>query len=516
MKRFAILATAVLLALFVSCGEKGPSESVSGGGFPSGGDFPSGGGSSSEGGSASTYTGVWKGKHGESSFVLWLGENDYTFIRYNVIYNTISDPVMKEGQIEKSGKTQLDTYLSGGLSDSMRYEYYLQFSSNQPKLTVTEITSSAVGDGAISSETGREEKEISLKKFEEKQNEVKPKDNFEKTLYFYKDYNFETTKPEGGNSGESSSGAGSSGSGSGSSGSSGSGSGSSGSGSSGDDYNIENEGSGSGGGGSSSSAIKNYSYRYIYFQDKEKWTFGRVTWTDTYSAGQLIDAGKKTWKPSKSGTYEFSGEKITITPSEPLLDSEKEILRSFGLYGYDGVSLTEHTFTGGKGADSMSVIVKAKDAGYDAKYTYNWNLREDILGGADPNEIITGIPSSSDSTVSIGALYNNLFVKLGSGDFFYITSSNELYTVRATNSSTKLKLTGTSVKGVSMSSSLKLEYTSSGDYDEIGLDNYNYKFGDKMPYLQETDRDKNIWLPFKYVEEDFSYTVDTSAVTNAQ
>lgn len=481
MKRFAILATAVLLALFVSCGEKGPSESVSGGGFPSGGDFPSGGGSSSggdsssEGGSASTYTGVWKGKHGESSFVLWLGENDYTFIRYNAINNTISDPVMKEGQIEKSGQTQLDTYLSEGLSDSMRYEYYLQFSSNQPKLTVTEITTSAVGDGAISSETGREEKDISLKKFEEKQNEVKPKDNFEKTLYFYEDYDFETTKPEGGNSGESSSGA-----------------------------------------GSSSSAIKNYSYRYIYFQDKENWTFGRVTWTDTYSAGELIDAGKKTWKPIKSGTYEFSGEKIIITPKEPLLDSEKDTLRSYGLYGYDSVSLTEHTFTGGKGADSMSVIVKAKDAGYDAKYTYNWNLREDILGGADPNEIITGNPSSSDSTVSIGALYNKLFVKLGSGDFFYITSSNELYTVRATKISTKLKLTGTSVKGVSMSSSLKLEYTSSDDDDEIGLDNYNYKFGDKMPYLQETDRDKNIWLPFKYVEEDFSYTVDTSAVTNAQ
>lgn len=496
MKRFAILATAVLLALFVSCGEKGPSESVSGGGFPSGGGSSSGGDSSSGGGSASTYTGVWKGKHGESSFILWLGENDYTFISYD----TRGTPVVKDGQIEKSGKTLLYSY--GG---DLGSEYNLQFpSKNQPKLTVTQT--SIVGDG-FSENTNREEKEISLKKFEEKQNEVKPKDNFDKTLYFYKDYKFETTRPANDSTGD--------GSGSGSNGS-GSGSGSSGSGSSGDDYNIENEGSGSGGGGSSSSAIKNYSYRYIYFQDKENWTFGRVTWTDTYSAGELINAGKKTWKPTKSGTYEFSGEKITITPSEPLSTSEKETLRSFGLYGYDGVSLTEHTFTGGKGADSMSVIVKAKDAGYDAKYTYNWNLREDILGGADPNEIITGIPSSSDSTVSIGALYNNLFVKLGSGDFFYITSSNELYTVRATNSSTKLKLTGTSVKGVSMSSSLKLEYTSSDDDDEIGLDNYNYKFGDKMPYLQETDRDKNIWLPFKYVEEDFSYTVDTSAVTNAQ
>ena len=439
---------------------------------------------------------------------MWLGENDYTFIRYAT---TIDTPVMKEGQIEKSGKTQLDTYLSGGLSDSMRYEYYLQLSSNQPKLTVTEITSSAVGDGVISSETNREEKEISLKKFEEKQNEVKPKDNFEKTLYFFKDYEFKTTKPEGGNSGESSSGAGSGGSGSGSSGS-----GSSGSGSSGDDDNVENEGSGSGGGGSSSSVTKNYSYRYIYFQDKENWTFGRVSWTDTFSAGQLINAGKKTWKPIKSGTYKFSGEKITITPKEPLSENEKTTLRSYGLYGYDGVSLTEHTFTGGKGAESMSVIVNAKDAGYDATYTYNWNLREDILGGADPDEIITGIASSSDSTVSIGALYNKLFVKLGSGEFFYITSSNELYTVRASNSSPELKLTGTSVKGVSMSGSLKLEYTSSDAYAGINLSSYYYKFGDKMPYLQETSGDKNIWLPFKYVEEESTYTVDTSAVTNAQ
>ena len=513
MKRFAILATAVLLALFVSCGEKGPSESVSGGGFPSGGDFPSGGGSSSGGesssggGSASTYTGVWKGSHGDSSFILWLGENDYTFIRYN----TIGNSEMKEGQIEKSGKTLLDSYRSGGVSESMEYEYNLQFpSKNQPKVTVTEITISAIGDGSISSETNREEKEISLKKFEEKQNEVKPKDDFDEILYFYKDYEFKTTKPEGGNPGESSSGAGSGGSGSGSSGS-----GSSGSGSSGDDDNIENEGSGSGGGGSSSSVTTNYNYRYIYFQDKENWTFGRVTWQDTFSAGQLIDAGKKNWKPIKSGTYKFSGEKITITPNEPLSEDEKKALRSYGLYGYEGVSLTEHTFTGGKGADSMSVIVNAKDAGYDATYTYNWNLRKDILGGADPNEIITGTPSSSDSTVSIEALYNNLFVKLGSEDFFYITSSNELYTVSATKSSTKLKLTGTSVKGVSVNGSLHLQYTSSGD-DEVGLGYYYYKFGDKMPYLQETDRDKNIWLPLKYVEELYNFTVDTSAVTNAQ
>ena len=166
----------------------------------------------------------------------------------------------------------------------------------------------------------------------------------------------------------------------------------------------------------------------------------------------------------------------------------------------------------------MSVIVKAKDAGYDATYTYNWNLREDILGGADPNEIITGIASSSDSTVSIGALYDKLFVKLGSGDFFYITSSNELYTVRAYNSSPelKLKLTGKSVKGVSMSGSLKLEYTSSDANADINLGNYYYKFGDKMPYLQETSGDENIWLPFKYVKEESNYTVDTSAVTNAQ
>ena len=507
MKRFAILATAVLLALFVSCGEKGPSESVSGGGFPSGEDFPSGGGSSSGGdsssgeGSASTYTGVWKGSHGESSFILWLGENDYTFISYA----TRGTPVVKEGQIEKNGKTQLYSY-----GEDLGSEYNLQFSSkNQPKLTVTQT--SIVGDG-FSENTNREEKEISLKKIEEKQNEVKPKDDFDKTLYFYKDYEFKTTKPEGGNSGESSSGAGSGGSGSGS------GSGSSGSGSSGDDDNIENEGSGSGGGGSSSSVTKNYSYTYIYFQDKENWTFGGVTWTDTLSAGQVIDAGKKTWKPFKSGTYKFSGEKITITPKDPLTESEKKTLRSYGLYGYDGVSLTEHTFTGGKGADSMSVIVKAKDAGYDATYTYNWNLREDILGGADPNEIITGIASSSDSTVSIGALYDKLFVKLGSGDFFYITSSNELYTVRAYNSSPelKLKLTGKSVKGVSMSGSLKLEYTSSDANADINLGNYYYKFGDKMPYLQETSGDENIWLPFKYVKEESNYTVDTSAVTNAQ
>lgn len=503
MKRFAILATAVLLALFVSCGEKGPSESVSGGGFPSGGGSSSGGDSSSGGGSASTYTGVWKGKHGESSFILWLGENDYTFISYD----TRGTPVVKDGQIEKSGKTLLYSY--GG---DLGSEYNLQFpSKNQPKLTVTQT--SIVGDG-FSENTNREEKEISLKKFEEKQNEVKPKDNFDKTLYFYKDYKFETTRPANDSTGD--------GSGSGSNGSGSNGSGSGGSGSFEDDDYIEDVGSGSGGGGSSSSTTKSYDYKYIYFHDEDEWTFGRVYWKDTYSAGQLIEAGKKTWKPYAygRGTYNFSGEKITITPEkESLTETEVNNLRAFGLYGYDEVPpVTEHTFTGGKGAEKLSIIIGALDAGYKATYTYNWELREDILGAADPHEIINGYSLNSDSasTVSIGALYNKVFVKLGSGNFFYITSSNELYTVEAYNSSPELKLTGTSVKGVSMSGSLKLEYTASDPYADIKLGDYYYKFGDKMPYLQETSGDKGIWLPFKYVEEESEYTVDTSAVTNAQ